>query len=79
MKKVMSDECLGMQYPLISLLLDHAVAQAVSHWLLTAAAQGNPVGFVVDKVALKQVFLQVLRFSPFSIISSLLHIYSCIG
>jgi hypothetical protein len=37
------------------------MAQAVSHRPLTAAAwahaQVNPVGFVVDKVALGQVFL----------------------
>jgi hypothetical protein len=31
------------------------------------------VGFVVDKVALGQVFLPVLRFSPTNIISPLLH------
>jgi branched-subunit amino acid transport protein len=33
------------------------------------------VGFVVDKVALGQVFLQVLRFAPASIIPPLLHIH----
>jgi hypothetical protein len=33
------------------------------------------VGFVVDKVALGQVFLQVLRFSPANIIPPLLHIH----
>jgi hypothetical protein len=31
-------------------------------------AQVNPVGFVVDKVALGQVSLRVLRFPPVSII-----------
>jgi hypothetical protein len=36
------------------------------------------VGFVIDKVALGQVFLRVLRFSPASIIPPLLHIHSCI-
>jgi hypothetical protein len=49
-----------------------AVAQAVSRWTLNAAAwvraQVNPVGFVVDKVALGQVFLRVLRLSPVNII-----------
>jgi hypothetical protein len=50
-----------------------AMAQAaVSCWPLTAVAwvraQINPVGFVVDKVALGQVFLRVLRFSPDNII-----------
>jgi hypothetical protein len=33
------------------------------------------VGFVVDKVALGQVFLRVLRFSPANIIPPLLHIH----
>jgi hypothetical protein len=49
-----------------------AVVQAVSQRPLTAAAwvrvQVNPVGFVVGKVALGQVFLRVLRFSPVNII-----------
>jgi hypothetical protein len=36
------------------------------------------VGFVVDKVALGQVCLQVLQFSPFNIIPPLLHICSCL-
>jgi hypothetical protein len=44
------------------------MAQAVRRRPLTAAAwvraQVNPVGFVVDKVALEQVFLRGLRFSP---------------
>jgi hypothetical protein len=48
------------------------MAQAVSRQPLTAAdrvrAWVNPVGFVVDKVALGQVFLRVLRFSTVNII-----------
>jgi hypothetical protein len=48
------------------------MAQVVSHQPHTVAAQVraqvNPVGFVVDKVALGQVFLRVLRFSPVTII-----------
>jgi hypothetical protein len=52
--------------------LGRDIAQAVSHRPLTAAAwisaRVNPVGFVVDKVALGQVFLRVLRFSPVNII-----------
>jgi hypothetical protein len=48
-----------------------AMAQAVSRRPLTAAAwvraHVSPVGFVVDKVALRQVFLRVLRFSPVNI------------
>jgi branched-subunit amino acid transport protein len=49
------------------------MAQAVSRWPLTAEAR--VVGFVVDKVALGQVFLRVLRFSPANIIPPLLHIH----
>jgi hypothetical protein len=48
------------------------MAQAVSCWPLTAEvrirARVMHVGFIVDKVALGQVFLQVLRF-PLSIYS----------
>jgi hypothetical protein len=40
-----------------------AMAQAVSCRPLTAAACVNPVGFVVDKMALGQIFLRVLQFS----------------
>jgi hypothetical protein len=53
-------------------LFGRAMAQAVSRRPLTAVAwvrvQVNPVGFVVDKVALGQVVLRVLRFSPVNII-----------
>jgi hypothetical protein len=49
-----------------------AMAEVVSYQPLTAAAQVhawvNPVGFVVDKVALGQVSLQALWFSPVNII-----------
>jgi hypothetical protein len=45
-----------------------AVAQALSCWFPTTAARvramSGHVGFVVDKVALGQVFSWVLRFSP---------------
>jgi hypothetical protein len=48
------------------------MAQAVSRRPLPATARVHarvsPVGFVVEKVALRQVFLRVLRFSPFNII-----------
>jgi hypothetical protein len=61
------------QHITIKIIIGRAMAQAVSRRLLTAAArvraQVNPVGFVVDKVALGQVFLRVLRFSPVNIIS----------
>jgi hypothetical protein len=56
----------------LRVLLGRVIAQAVSRRPLTAAAwvrvQVNPVGFVVEKVALGQVFLRVLRFSPVNII-----------
>jgi hypothetical protein len=59
--------------------LGRAMAQAVSHWPLTAETRVRPwsihVGFMVDKVALGQVFRRVLRFSPASIILPLLHIH----
>jgi hypothetical protein len=48
------------------------MSKAVSRRPLTAAtwvrAQVNPVRFVVDKVALGQVFLRVSVFSPVNII-----------
>jgi len=45
------------------------MAQAVSRRPLTAESRVRAhVGFVVDKVVLRQVFLRVLRFSPVSII-----------
>jgi hypothetical protein len=42
------------------------------------ASRSVHVGFVLDEVALRQVFLRVLRFSPVIIIPPLLHIHSCI-
>jgi branched-subunit amino acid transport protein len=49
------------------------MAQAVSRRFLIAESRAlarvNPCEFVVDKVALGQVFLRVLRFSPVNIIS----------
>jgi hypothetical protein len=50
-------------------------------WLVTGLSQQRPrfvpmsvhVGFVVDKVALAQVFLQVLRFPPAIIVLLGLH------
>jgi hypothetical protein len=53
------------------------MAHAVSRRPLSAAAwvraQANPVGFVVDKVSLGQVFLRVPRFSPVNIIPPRVH------
>jgi hypothetical protein len=50
------------------------MVQAVGRQPLTATAWVrawvNPVGFVVDKVALGQVFLRVLRFSLVNIVGS---------
>jgi hypothetical protein len=58
-----------------------AIAQAVSRRLFNAAAlvhtQLSPLGFVVDKVTLGQVFPKDLRFSLVNIISLLLHIHLC--
>jgi hypothetical protein len=54
--------------------MGRAMAQAVSRRPLTAAARVrahvNPVGFMAEKVALGQVFIRVLQFSPVNIIPS---------
>jgi hypothetical protein len=56
------------------LITGRAMAQAVSRRPLTAFDPGSVyVGFVVDKVALGQVFPRVLRFSPVNFIPPLLH------
>jgi hypothetical protein len=53
------------------------MAQAVSRRPLTRWPGFDPVSvhvrFVVDKVALGQVFLRVLRFSPVNLIPPVLH------
>jgi hypothetical protein len=62
------------------------MAQAISCWPLTVevwrrsgfAPMSVPVGFVVDKLALGQVFSQVLQFSP-SVSSHHGSPYSCIS
>jgi hypothetical protein len=55
----------------------HAIAQAVSRWLPTAAAQVQArvwkVGFVVDKVALGQVFSEYFGFPCQSSFHQILH------
>jgi hypothetical protein len=47
-------------------VLDRAMAQAISRRPFTAEARGrarvNPWGFVLDEVALLQIFLRVLQF-----------------
>jgi hypothetical protein len=56
--------------------IGRAMAQAVSRRPPTAEARVRSrvnVGFVVDKVALGQVFLRVLRFSPVNFIPPVLH------
>jgi hypothetical protein len=62
------------------LLLHRGMVQAVGHWANTAKARLYlgllGVGFVVDKVAVKQVFLRVQRFSLVSIIPLMNHINS---
>jgi hypothetical protein len=55
------------------------MAQADTRRLLAAGATALVhVGFAVDKVALGQVFLRVLRFFPANIIAPLLRVLSCI-
>jgi hypothetical protein len=53
------------------------MAQAVSRRPPTAEAPFDPklvhVGFVVDKVALRQVFSRIIRFFPVNFIPSVLH------
>jgi hypothetical protein len=54
-------------------LLGRAMAQA-SHRGSPGSIPGSVyVGFVMDKVALGQVFLRVLRFSPVNFIPPVLH------
>jgi hypothetical protein len=58
---------------------DRAIAQAASRWLPTAAARvrskvrSGHVGFVVDKVALGQVFYEYFGFPCQSSFHQLLH------
>jgi hypothetical protein len=57
--------------------LGRAIAQAASRWLPTAAAEFEPgsgqVGFVVDKVALGQVFSEYFGFPYQSSFHQILH------
>jgi uncharacterized protein YcbX len=54
-----------------------AIAQAVSHWLPTTAAQvrvwAEHVGFVVDKAALEQIFSEYFGFPCQSSFHQFLH------
>jgi hypothetical protein len=58
-------------------ILGRATAQAVSRWLPTAAARVRArvwqVGFVVDKVALRQVFSEYFGFTCQSSFHQILH------
>jgi hypothetical protein len=55
-------------------MIGRAMAQAVSRRPPTVKARfRSQVGFVVDKVALGQVFPRVLRFSPVNFIPPVLH------
>jgi hypothetical protein len=60
-------------------VMGRAMAQAVSRRPLTAEAGFDPgsahVRFVVDKVALGQVFPRALRFSPVNFIPPVLHYF----
>jgi hypothetical protein len=66
----------------LSYFLGPVIAQAVRRRIsprrTVFASRAAHMGFVVDKIALGQVSLRVLRFSPVSIIPTLLHIYSYI-
>ena len=66
----------------ITASLDRALAQAVSRRLGTVEApvqsQAIRVEFVVDEVALRQVFHRILRFSSVSIVAPMLHTHSSI-
>jgi hypothetical protein len=57
---------------IILLMLGRAMSQAVSRRPLTAPGSVH-VGFVVDKVALGQVFPRVRRFFPVNFITPVLH------
>ena len=67
--------------PLDIFTLSVVLAVPWLRWLVAGLSQRRPgfdpesvhVGFVVDKVALGQVSLRVLRFSPVSFIPSVLH------
>jgi hypothetical protein len=63
--------------------LDRAIPQAVSRWLPTAAARvharSGHVGFVVDKVALGQVFSEYFDFPCQSSFHQILHPHNHLG
>jgi hypothetical protein len=62
--------------PVLSLLQDRAMDQAISRRPLSAETRGAPrsvcIEFMAEKVTLGQVFLQILRFSLINIIPSFL-------
>ena len=55
----------------------HAIAELVSHWLPAVEAGFYPepvhLGFMLDYFAMGQVFLQILCFSPVTIIPFILY------
>jgi hypothetical protein len=57
-------------------LKGRAIAQAVSRWLPTAAARVWQVGFVVDKVTLRQVFSEYFGFPCQSSLHQILHYHN---
>jgi hypothetical protein len=74
--------CLKYRTQLLCLIMCKPERRAAVPWLRSLVAGLSPrrfspgsirVGFVVDKVALGQVFLRVLRFSPVNIIPPGLH------
>jgi hypothetical protein len=61
----------------VTMLLGRVIAQSVSRWLPTAAARVQArlwqVGFMVDKVALGQVFSEYFGFPCQSLFHQILH------
>jgi hypothetical protein len=53
----------------------YSLLESSQHAGLSLRRHGIHVRFVVDKVALGQVFLRILQFSPVSIIPPMLHTY----
>jgi hypothetical protein len=64
-------------------VIGHTIAQAVSRWLSTVAAWVRArvwqVGFVVDKVALGQVFSEYFGFPCQSSFHQILHRHNQLG
>jgi hypothetical protein len=76
--------CLAHEYTaLVIYFLGRVIAQAVGRWLATAAARfrvrAEDVEFVVDRVALGQVFYEYFSFSYQSSFNHFLHHHNHLG